>query len=242
MTRDDVGYNMNGASKMVEGKVSRAELLQELFSMGVETELLEHFSLEQLQNLASRTKRLDRTFDDEVESLATGRNARSSGDFDSGSFPLTVLDKKILQSLLASGGRVSSLAISRKLEIPLTAVLRRRKRLESEFLDLAYSLKISNLGWRKADLLISTSKRDAYSIGKELLTHNSITLVSRSIGVHTIHLHANIIFRNNIELLNLIEWIKSVDGVKDVVWTEPLELVGTNIARPLQIIAQYEIS
>ena len=242
MTRDDIGYIMKGASKMVEGKVSRTKLLEELFSMGVETKLLEHFSLEQLQNLANRTKRLDRTIGNEVETLTNSRKAGSSGAFDSGDVSLTVLDKKILQLLLASNGTISSIAISRKLEIPLTAILRRRKRLESEFLELAYSLKISNLEWRKADMLISTSKRNACSIGKDLLTHNSITSVSRSTGVHTIHLHAKIVFRNNIELSNLIEWIKSVDGVEDVIWTEPVELVGTSIARPLQIIAQDEIS
>lgn len=241
MTHDDDGYFMRGASKVVEGKVSRAKLLQELLSMGVETKLLEHFSLEQLQNLASRTKRLERTSGDEIKSLTTRRKAGSSGDVDSGDIALTVLDKKILQLLLASSGTISSIAISRKLEIPLTAILRRRKRLESEFLELAYSLKINNLEWRKADMLISTSKRNACSIGKDLLSHNSITSVTRSTGVHTIHLHAKIVFRNNIELSNLIEWIKSVDGVEDLIWTEPVELVGTSVARPLQIIAHDEM-
>lgn len=241
MTRDDIGYIMKGSSKIVEGKGSRSKLLKELFSMGVETKLLEHFSLEQLQNLANRTKRLDKTFGNEVETL-TERKAGSSSVFDFGDASLTVLDKKILQLLLTSNGAISSIAISRKLEIPLTAILRRRKRLESEFLELAYSLKISNLEWRKADMLITTSKRNACSIGKDLLTHNSITSVSRSTGMHTIHLHAKIVFRNNIELSNLIEWIKSVDGVEDVIWTESVELVGTSIARPLQIISQDEIS
>jgi predicted transcriptional regulator len=47
---------------------------------------------------------------------------------------LSDVDKKMLQTLLASSGRVSSLALSRKLEIPLTTIQRRRKRLESEFL------------------------------------------------------------------------------------------------------------
>ena len=241
MTQDEVCHYMKRASKLVEGKGSRARLLQELFSMGVETELLEHFSLEQLQNLVSRTKRLDRTFGDEVESLAASRKAGSSRDLDSGDVALTVLDKKILQLLLASSGTISSIAISRKLEIPLTAILRRRKRLESEFLELAYSLKINQLEWRKAEMLISTSKRNACYIGKDLLSHNSITSVTRSTGIHTIHLHAKIVFRNNIELSNLIEWTKSVDGVEDVIWTEPVELLGTSVARPLQIIAHDEM-
>lgn len=149
---------------------------------------------------------------------------------------LSDVDKKMLQTLLASSGRVSSLALSRKLEIPLTTIQRRRKRLESEFLEVAYSLKLDKLGWRNADLLISTSKGVASAIGKELLTHNSITRVCRSIGEHTIDLHAEIVFKNNSELLNVIEWIKSLDGVKDVVWTEPVEVVGKNTPVPDKVL------
>ena len=147
-----------------------------------------------------------------------------------GSKKLSEVDKKMLQTLLTSSGRVSSLALSRKLEIPLTTVQRRRKRLESEFLEVDYSLRLDKLGWRNADLLISTSKGAASSIGKELLSHNAITRVCRSIGEHTIDLHAEIVFKNNTELLNVIEWIKALDGVKDVVWTEPVEVVGKNMA------------
>jgi DNA-binding Lrp family transcriptional regulator len=156
--------------------------------------------------------------------------------FIGGSKKLSDVDKKMLQTLLASSGRVSSLALSRKLEIPLTTIQRRRKRLESEFLEVAYSLKLEKLGWRNADLLISTSRGKASYIGKELLTHNSITRVCRSIGEHTIDLHAEIVFKDNTELLNVIEWIKSLDGVKDVVWTEPVELVGKKDSRYLDDI------
>jgi DNA-binding Lrp family transcriptional regulator len=149
---------------------------------------------------------------------------------------LTEADKHILGSLLGSSGRVSSVELARKLEIPLTTIQRRRKRLESEFLEVDYSLRLDKLGWRNADLLISTSRGAAASIGKELLSHNAITRVCRSIGEHTIDLHAQMVFKNNTELLNVIEWIKGLDGVRDVIWTEPVELVGKNIAGPLKII------
>jgi DNA-binding Lrp family transcriptional regulator len=151
---------------------------------------------------------------------------------------LSAVDKRMLQTLLASSGRVSSLALSRKLEIPLTTIQRRRKRLESEFLEVAYSLKLDKLGWRKADLLISTSSGRASAIGKELLSHNSITRVCRSIGEHTIDLHAEIVFKNNTELLHVIEWIKALEGVADVVWTEPVEVVGKKQPVPDQILQE----
>jgi len=149
---------------------------------------------------------------------------------------LTDTDKQILRSLVSSRGRISSVELSRKLEIPLTTIQRRRKRLESEFLEVAYSLKLEKLGWRRADLLVSTFKGTSPNVGKGLLTHNSITRVCRSIGEHTIDLHAEIVFKDNTELLNVIEWIKSLDGVKDVVWTEPVELVGKKDSRYLDDI------
>ena len=168
----------------------------------------------------------------------TVKNNGVAHNGDSRGLILTAVDKRMLQTLLASSGRVSSLALSRKLEIPLTTIQRRRKRLESEFLEVAYSLKLDKLGWRRADLLISTSSGRASAIGKELLSHNSITRVCRSIGEHTIDLHAEIVFKNNTELLHVIEWIKALEGVADVVWTEPVEVVGKKQPVPDQILQE----
>jgi len=233
MMQGDAGQHQHGSGNSAKDKRSRIDLLNDLRSAGIKTELLENCTSEQLQNLANGKNWLNTNYgaggddvdaDDQITSSAIKRKGASSSDFKG--VTLTAVDKKMLQTLLASSGRVSSLALSRKLEIPLTTIQRRRKRLESEFLEVAYSLKLEKLGWRNADLLISTSRGKASYIGKELLTHNSITRVCRSIGEHTIDLHAEIVFKDNTELLNGIEWIKSLDGVKDVVWTEPVELVG----------------
>jgi DNA-binding Lrp family transcriptional regulator len=238
MLHGETGHN---GTKSAKDGDSRKELLDQLRSAGIKTEFLENCTLEQLQNLASGKKWLDKNYGaDDSDDDAPIEIKKVVSSVESRSATLTTVDKKMLQTLLASSGRVSSLALSRKLEIPLTTIQRRRKRLESEFLEVAYSLKLEKLGWRNADLLISTSKGTAASIGKELLTHNSITRVCRSIGEHTIDLHAEIVFKNNTELLNVIEWIKSLDGVKDVVWTEPVELMGKNIAGPLQILDQLK--
>jgi DNA-binding Lrp family transcriptional regulator len=240
VTRDDAGNDTNKEIKMDKVKFTRFEILKELRSMGIKTGFLKKLDLEQLQNLANNTKWLESTYSNDPESMQKGKNARSTDDVDSENFNLTAFDKEILKNLLESSGRVSSRSISRKLDIPVTAIYRRRMRLENEFLEIVYSLKLDKLGWRNANLLISTSKGKGSSIGKMLLTHNSITVVNRSIGEHTIDLHAEIMFRNNTELLNLIEWIKSQDGVKDVVWSEPVEVVGKNIARPMEILDQLK--
>jgi DNA-binding Lrp family transcriptional regulator len=154
---------------------------------------------------------------------------------------LTETDKQIIKFLLASKGRISSVELAKSLDIPLSTIQRRRKRLEGEFLEVAYSLRLDKLGWRKADLLISTSKGRAYAIGKELLTYNSVTRVCRSIGEHTIDLHAEVVFKNNVDLVHIIEWIKALDGVDGVMWTEPIELMGENAAAPPEILDQLKM-
>ena len=226
MSRTDA--NKQVGAKAFESE-SREELLNELRASGISTEPFNQFTIEQLEHLADRVRSLNES-KPAVDTRSMMRGTRGP--------ILTEVDKKMLQTLLASSGRVSSLALSRKLEIPLTTIQRRRKRLESEFLEVDYSLRLDKLGWRNADLLISTSRGAASSIGKELLSHNAITRVSRSIGEHTIDLHAEIVFKNNTELLNVIEWIKGLDGVKDVVWTEPVELVGKKQPVPEQVLKE----
>jgi DNA-binding Lrp family transcriptional regulator len=225
------GRNQGGMQQKAIEKGLRIELMEELHMVGIAVEPFEQFTLEQLEQLVDRIRVLN------SHKLTASRN--SSGAIKGKeNIVLTEVDKKMLQTLLASSGRVSSLALSRKLEIPLTTIQRRRKRLESEFLEVDYSLRLDKLGWRNADLLISTSRGAAASIGKELLSHNAITRVCRSIGEHTIDLHAQMVFKNNTELLNVIEWIKGLDGVRDVIWTEPVELVGKKQPVPEEVIKE----
>jgi hypothetical protein len=46
------------------------------------------------------------------------------------------------------------------------------------------------------------------------------------IGEHTIDLRVEVFVSDNRALLNLIEEIKKVKGVRDVVWTEVVETIG----------------
>lgn len=69
-------------------------------------------------------------------------------------------------------------------------------------------------------------------VGKKLLEFNQVSRVSRTIGEVTIDLTAIAFVRSGIELANLIEDVKSMDGVDDVIWTEVVEVVGTKNAPP----------
>jgi hypothetical protein len=63
-------------------------------------------------------------------------------------------------------------------------------------------------------------------IGKALLKRKEVTSVARMIGEHTIDLRVEVFVRDNSKLLNLIEEIKTMKGVRDVVWTEVVATIG----------------
>ena len=147
------------------------------------------------------------------------------------------VDKKILKSLVTSKCRVSSLTLSRMLEVPLTTIQRRRKRLEAEYLVTNHLIRLEVLGWRRGQLLVCTTNGMATRVGRDLLSScPEVMLVNRSIGEHTIDLLAEIVFRDNRELARIIDGIKAMEGVKDVVWSEIVEEIGKNSAAEGPII------
>jgi DNA-binding Lrp family transcriptional regulator len=132
----------------------------------------------------------------------------------------------MLKLLLQSDGKMHSLELSKQLGIPVSTVQRRRKRLEETYLIKSYSLDPIKFGWRRIDFLIATEGGATMSVGKELLKRPEVTYVARSIGEHTIDLRVETFVQDNNELLNLLEDVKGMDGVKDVVWSEIVEVIG----------------
>lgn len=149
---------------------------------------------------------------------------------------LSEIDKKILKVLLNPAGRVSSHALAAKLGIPRTTVQRRRNYLEKYFLEFAYSLKLKDLGYRRVDLLIYTGGGSTVAVAEKLLDRDEVVYVGRSIGEHTIDLRAEVIIRDNSQLLDLLEEVKGMPSVKDVVWSEIVKIVGRKRSVPTSII------
>jgi DNA-binding Lrp family transcriptional regulator len=149
---------------------------------------------------------------------------------------LSEIDKKILKVLLNPAGRVSSHALATKLGIPRTTVQRRRNYLEKYFLEFAYSLKLKDLGYRRVDLLIYTGGGSTVSVAEKLLNRDEVVYVGRSIGEHTIDLRAEVIIKDNSQLLDLLEEVKGMPSVKDVVWSEIVKIVGRKRSVPTTII------
>jgi hypothetical protein len=74
------------------------------------------------------------------------------------------------------------------------------------------------------------------AVAKKLLDINEVTYVGKSIGEHTIDLRTETIVKDNASILDLLERIKGMDGVKDVVWSEIVSVVGRKISIPSSII------
>ncbi len=122
------------------------------------------------------------------------------------------LDRKLLKILLSPNGDLKSTkGLSAKLSIPVTTVRRRRKRLESKFLKMN-------------------------AVANKMLDFDEVTYIGKSIGEHTIDLRVETILKDNASILDFLEKIKAMDGVKDVVWSEIVSVVGRKISIPSSII------
>ena len=151
---------------------------------------------------------------------------------------LSDIDKKLLKILLSPNGNVKSSSISKELGLPITTIRRRRKRLETEFLKSYYVLDIEKFGWRRVDFFISTKNGKINSVANKLMEIDEVTYVGKSIGEHTIDLRVETIVKDNVILLDLLENIKGMDGVNDVVWSEIVNVVGKKRSIPSSIIDQ----
>ena len=211
---------------------SRKEILEELEDMGVNSDMLSALSIESLGDLLNGMRNLAAAHSD----VKRGR-PKGTGEF----VPtLSDADKKIIHQLFSSEDYVPSLALSKELDIPLSTIQRRRKRLEDNLIERSYSLKAGVFGFRTATLFISTSDGKTMSIGKEVLEMDgAVTSVTRTLGENAMDLRAEAVFKNNSDLLSLIEQIKSLDGVRDVCWSESIELVGRN-NRPYRVIIEAQ--
>ena len=145
---------------------------------------------------------------------------------------LSDIDRKVLQILLSPNGNLKSSSISKELGVPINTIRRRRKRLESEFLKSYYVLDIEKFD---GDVLIN-------SVANKLLDIDEVTYIGKSIREHTIDLRIETIVKDNVILLGLLEKIKGIEGVNDVIWSEFVSSVGRKKSIPSLIIDQLRQS
>ena len=149
---------------------------------------------------------------------------------------ISEVDKKIINTLLTPGGRLSSQALAKQLRLPRTTIQRRRNFLEKHVLDFVYSLRLKDLGLRRVDLLIYTGGGGTVKIEEKLLKREEVTYAGTSIGEHTVDLRVEIIVKSNSQLLDIIEEVKSMPNVRDVVWSEIVKTVGRKSSVPSAMV------
>ncbi|MGA2664541.1 MAG: hypothetical protein ABSF83_06340 [Nitrososphaerales archaeon] len=158
---------------------------------------------------------------------------------------LSEMDRRILKGLLApnhganvnlTASESSDEAMVADLGLPLSTVRRRRAVLEKDFLERHYTMNVAEFGFRRVDFMIATQRGLAASIARELLKINAVVRVCHSIGEPTIDLRSEVIIRDNGELIELLEQIKAMDGVRNVVWSEIVKVAGDKGSVPAGII------
>jgi DNA-binding Lrp family transcriptional regulator len=207
--------------KLDTKSVSRQEIIKELETLGINASSFHQLSINELQDLLKTVMQMVN------DSKQRKRNAKR-GDKEQTPV-LSPVDKKILKTLLSSTGEISSLTLSRELDIPLSTVQRRRKRLEADFLEASYSPKLEKLGWRVAMLFVHTEKGNTLGIGKEILSWKDSTVrVWRAIGAETTDIITEAIFKENKDLMDIIERVKAIKGVTNISWIELVSTLGKN--------------
>lgn len=97
-------------------------------------------------------------------------------------------------------------------------------------------MDLEKFGWRKVDFLIATEHGKTTEIAEELLKRDDVVYVGRSIGEQTIDLKVETVVKGNSEILEMQEILKAMDGIREVVWTEVVEVIGQKPAVPFRVI------
>ena len=153
-------------------------------------------------------------------------------------YDVTKVDRLILKEILSEEKTKTLDLLSKKLRIPFTTIQRRRKKIERELLKKEYFLLLDKFGWRQVDFFISTQNGKTNEVARELLTMEPIIFVGKSIGQHTIDLRVKSIVKDNSQILDVMEKMKAMDGIKDVVWSEIVRTVARKSSIPSYVIDQ----
>ena len=149
---------------------------------------------------------------------------------------LSPADNKILSVLLDPGCRITTYDLAMKTGLPRTTVQRRRAFLEGHYLQFSYVLHPHALGLRRVGLLVETERGRTMAVAKDLLKLDPVVYVGRSVGQKGIDLQVEAVVKDNSDLLDLIELVKGMEGVRDAIWSEVVQVVGRKKSVPASVI------
>ena len=135
---------------------------------------------------------------------------------------------KIISELVRQPN-ISSLNLSKKLDIPLSTLQRRRSRIENDILKRNYTFNYKAFGGRVGDLIVCVDKGKSREVAQALLKRYRNNIVSCNTRINSEHnVSAHTIFKDTGELHELVESIKTMDYVSAVQWSELVEDIGDN--------------
>ena len=135
---------------------------------------------------------------------------------------IDIIDKKIIELLIANHDNTF---ISQKLEIPLSTIQRRtRKLFEKEIISTKIELNYEKLGYKRGLLHVYLQKGQLDRIGQIVVEKRGILSVSVHVG--NSDLVALFVYRDSKDLIETMTNIKEIEGVERVLWSEEVYFIS----------------
>src|SRR5215211_1275556 len=135
---------------------------------------------------------------------------------------IDIIDKKIIELLIANH---DNSFISQKLEIPLSTIQRRtRKLFEKEIISTKIELNYEKLGYKRGLLHVYLQKGQLDRIGQIVVEKCGILSVSVHVG--NSDLVALFVYRDSKDLIETMTNIKEIEGVERVLWSEEVYFIS----------------
>jgi DNA-binding Lrp family transcriptional regulator len=139
---------------------------------------------------------------------------------------LDELDLKITNELLDDSD-ISSTDISKKFDKPLSTIQRRRTKLERTILIKDYGINVKYANWRSGEIFVRVGKGATEAVANQIFENypNNVTLISttmNNVGNMIIHIY----FRTSPQMFSIVEKLKRMEAVDDVLYAEHIEVLG----------------
>lgn len=138
-------------------------------------------------------------------------------------FNINETDKKIIELLISgsddANNIISTNSIAKSLQIPLSTVQRRIKKLyKNQIISKKIELNYDKIGYKRGLLHIYLQHGLLKRIGNFI--GNKKGILSVSVHVGNSDLVALFVYKNSIDLLETMNEIKQIDGVERLLWSE----------------------
>ena len=154
-----------------------------------------------------------------------------SNNLDNRSQVVDTTHKKIIELLISNHDNSS---ISKKLNIPLTTIQRRTRRLyDRHIVHTKTELNYEILGYKRGLLHVYLQKGLMDQIGKIVV--KKIGILSVAVHIGNSDLVALFVYRDSKDLLETMSEIKEIEGVERVLWSEEVYFIDAGIQKNLFI-------